>query len=651
MASQPRRALKERNAATTHSLQDGQAMKTITGQNQKEQKVKETNQTKEQWLEAGRLALVQDKIRKALAPFFTICQSTTQQKLQQQQCRQADQSIIAALKADRDVKFAKMGTCKITKKVSRNGSVCFKTEATDKLVYFLQQIKDPVKRIAFYEEQTELRKTYLQKNRHRRRIERAKAAKLHPIDVATIIHKGMNEGEKMIDKDNMARLSATTIKPKGNKKIDTKGLINIKTKNVNSIKGTQGSREETVMTHFKQTPQKWDAWVFTETWRPDRSEIVDFDAEAESEEEVEQTDHETGKEELAAEKEGVKKTCVSPRCTRHCLFGCGGKTARGVAIVINARHSKSAEMEVVNENVCAVNLRLQGQRTCIIAVYMPHAGKCSGEQEIVYTEISKLIKNAKKNKRVVVLAGDFNAVVGKTGEEDYASTSRQAVSQACGTFGHGTRNQKGQRLHQFCTQENLTIGNTIFDKPSTNLWTHRGVKAGGEENLRQIDYIMIGSNDRWRLQNVDTEDELCVGGDHRTVTATLKLKKRQPKNKKNCKRETIANLKSWQPLNKDHYAADFDKAITAECCNNPDWTNKSNSDKVDCLEKLFILTAAQHTKPSKKDVAKVPVYEKELQNALAGRKYYRLNKQYKEAAQMARYAQKLAKRNSRSRIK
>ena len=141
--------------------------------------------------------------------------------------------------------------------------------------------------------------------------------------------------------------------------------------------------------------------------------------------------------------------------------------------------------------------------------------------------------------------------------------------------------------------------------------------------MRQIDYIMIGSKDRWRLQNVHTEDKLCVGGDHRTVTATLKLKKRQSKKKKNGKREAIANLKSWQPLDKDQYAADFDKAITAECCNNPDWINKSNSDKVDCLEKLFIITAAQHTKPSKKEQAKASEPDNELQRAIAGRKYYR----------------------------
>ena len=100
------------------------------------------------------------------------------------------------------------------------------------------------------------------------------------------------------------------------------------------------------------------------------------------------------------------------------------------------------------------------------------------------------------------------------------------------------------------------------DKPTKQIWTHRSVKTGGDDNLRQIDYIMVGSRDRWRLQNVDTEDELHVGGDHRTVTATLKIRTRQPKNKKNGKRETIANLKSWEPQNKDHYASVIDKAIT-----------------------------------------------------------------------------------------
>ena len=79
--------------------------------------------------------------------------------------------------------------------------------------------------------------------------------------------------------------------------------------------------------------------------------------------------------------------------------------------------------------------------------------------------------------------------------------------------------------------------------------------------------------------------------------------------------------------------------------------NKSNSDKVDTLEKILIQTAVQHTKPTKKDEAKVTVSDLNWKTAIAGRKYFRANKQYKEAAQMAKYAQQNAKKNSKDRMK
>ena len=78
---------------------------------------------------------------------------------------------------------------------------------------------------------------------------------------------------------------------------------------------------------------------------------------------------------------------------------------------------------------------------------------------------------------------------------------------------------------------------------------------------------------------------------------------------------------------------------------------KSNSETVDLLEKILIQTAVQHTKPTKKDEAKVTLSDQKLRTAIAGRKHFRENKQYKEAAQMAKYAQKLAKKNSKDRMK
>ena len=62
-----------------------------------------------------------------------------------------------------------MGTLKITKKTTKDGRVCLRTEATDKLSYLIKQMPDPKKMLSFYEEQVALRDKYLNIIRERRR--------------------------------------------------------------------------------------------------------------------------------------------------------------------------------------------------------------------------------------------------------------------------------------------------------------------------------------------------------------------------------------------------------------------------------------------------------------------------------------------------
>ena len=78
---------------------------------------------------------------------------------------------------------------------------------------------------------------------------------------------------------------------------------------------------------------------------------------------------------------------------------------------------------------------------------MQHAGRCSDEQENVYNELTRLIKKAKSERILIVIARDFNAVVGKTDDTDYEGANEYKFSQACGKCGYGIRNQKGQRFH------------------------------------------------------------------------------------------------------------------------------------------------------------------------------------------------------------
>ena len=71
------------------------------------------------------------------------------------------------------------------------------------------------------------------------------------------------------------------------------------------------------------------------------------------------------------------------------------------------------------------------------------------------------------------------------------------------------------------TKGNFAIANTHSDKPPNQVWTHRSKKSCGIENLQQIDYVLVGIKDKGRLQNILSSDDLYVGEDHRTITATL----------------------------------------------------------------------------------------------------------------------------------
>ena len=79
-----------------------------------------------------------------------------------------------------------MGTWKITKHITKDGRTLFKTEATDKLAYNVQQLH-PLERVRYMEQQMKLRDTYIKKIRKRRQRMKAKMGKIHPIEKSKIL--------------------------------------------------------------------------------------------------------------------------------------------------------------------------------------------------------------------------------------------------------------------------------------------------------------------------------------------------------------------------------------------------------------------------------------------------------------------------------
>ncbi len=81
-------------------------------------------------------------------------------------------------------------------------------------------------------------------------------------------------------------------------------------------------------------------------------------------------------------------------------------------------------------------------------------------------------------KDVTVVMGDWNAQIGK------ATTSNKSI----GIHGLGVRNERGDRLEDFCLTNNLIVENTLFQHHPRRLWTWM---SPGDGTRNQIDYIMI----------------------------------------------------------------------------------------------------------------------------------------------------------------
>ena len=77
-----------------------------------------------------------------------------------------------------------------------------------------------------------------------------------------------------------------------------------------------------------------------------------------------------------------------------------------------------------------------------------------------YDQLQETLDKVSKG-YICIIMGDLNAKVGRM--ED--------IKSGIGKFGLGERNERGDRLAEFCHANNLAIANTMFDHHKKNLYT------------------------------------------------------------------------------------------------------------------------------------------------------------------------------------
>ena len=154
----------------------------------------------------------------------------------------------------------------------------------------------------------------------------------------------------------------------------------------------------------------------------------------------------------------------------------------------------------------------------ITQVYAPTEEDEESVKDNFYANLEKVIKESKKAFDQLVVLGDFNAKVGDDREPGII-----------GPFGLGDRNNNGERLVDFCREQNLFAANTWFEQKKFHTWT---APNGITEN--QIDFILVSRRFRNSVQNAKVRFDADCGSDHNPVVAKIltKLKYIRKKEKK-----------------------------------------------------------------------------------------------------------------------
>ena len=108
-----------------------------------------------------------------------------------------------------------------------------------------------------------------------------------------------------------------------------------------------------------------------------------------------------------------------------------------------------------------ISVRLQGKpfNIMVIQVYARTSNAEEADVELFYEDLQDLLELTPKED-VLFIIGDWNAKVGS-----------QDTPGVTGKFGLGVQNEAGQRLIEFCQQNELVIVNTLFQQHKRKLYT------------------------------------------------------------------------------------------------------------------------------------------------------------------------------------
>ena len=184
----------------------------------------------------------------------------------------------------------------------------------------------------------------------------------------------------------------------------------------------------------------------------------------------------------------------------------------GVALLLGKRAQRAyKEHRAVNSRIISVTMQGRHKNVKIIQTYAPDGSHEEEDVEEFYDNLEEEMRRTKAGDITIVI-GDFNSKIGND-NIDYEDVM--------GKFGLGDRNERGERMLEFCQRNQLSITNTYYYHrvQHRHTWTH---PDGRHKNC--IDYILIDK--RWKTSVRGTK--VMRGADfntsHELLLSNIQLK-------------------------------------------------------------------------------------------------------------------------------
>ena len=165
-------------------------------------------------------------------------------------------------------------------------------------------------------------------------------------------------------------------------------------------------------------------------------------------------------------------------------------------------------MHLKNNRMISVHFQGKPFNITVTQAYAPTSNAEEAEVEWFHEDLQDLLELTPK-KDVLFIIGDWNAKVGS-----------QETPGGTGKFGLGIWNEAGQRLIEFCQENTLVIGNTLFQQHKRRLYTWTS-SDGQYQN--KIDYILCSQIWRSSIQSAKARPGADCGSDHELLIAKLDL--------------------------------------------------------------------------------------------------------------------------------